>query len=523
MRYLNKKKFKNIKVENIFLALALLFGFLFLVLNPPFQVQDESEHYDKAYAISEGNILTSTIIKLPNSVMEMKTAFPQGNFSPGQISMMRNKGNSSQYDVSNSQYGFPKDGFNSGQTPSPGNDRNFPQGGNDFRLNKSFQKGFQRDSTEEYTKAHNLIGDYIFRPLNPESTVDQDITTIAPYPPASYIGSAFGMFIGKLFNCSPLMLLYLGRLFNLLLYAFFIYFAIKIIPAKKYLLLLLGLMPPTLFIGSSLSADALTIAASFLTIACFFKIAWINEKIKKKDILIISTLTIFLVLSKQIYAGLALLFFMIPKSRFKNFKEWLKSLIAIFTPAVIVEVFYTLAMEKMNIGYSGVSGLVSTNLSITEFLFKVINTLKESLLIQYIPSILGQIGWHNNYSNILSWMSLVVIILVAIFEYNKYKLNLKGKIVPILTFLTVLLTIFLMASDWGMPGFSGKTDIMSGIQPRYFMPIVPLIFFVINLNILNKIKIKEKYYYLGHISLLLFIIVILTVANYTAYYGVSIF
>ncbi|MDR1820515.1 MAG: DUF2142 domain-containing protein [Methanobrevibacter sp.] len=523
MRYPNKKKFKNIKVENIFLILALFFGFLFLVLNPPFQVQDESEHYDKAYAISEGNILTSTIIKLPSSAMEMKIAFPQGNFSPGQISMIRNKGNTSQYDVSNSQYGFPKDGFSPGQTPNPGNDRNFPQGGNDFRLNKSFQKGFQRDSTEEYTKAHNLIGDYIFRPLNPESTVDQNITAIAPYPPASYIGSAFGMFIGKLFNCSPLMLLYIGRLFNLLLYAFFIYFAIKIIPTKKYLLLLLGLMPPTLFIGSSLSADALTIAASFLTISYFFKIAWINEKIKKKDILIISLLTLFLLLSKQIYAGLSLLFFMIPKSRFKNFKGWLKSLISIFAPAVIVEILYSLAMEKMNIGYSGVSGLVSTNLSITEFLLKVLHTLKESLLAQYIPSILGQIGWHIYYSNILSWMSLVVIILVALFEYNKYKLNLRGKIVPLLTFLTVLLTIFLMASSWGMPGFSGNTAIISGIQPRYFIPLVPLIFLLINLNILNKIRIKEKYYYLGHIFLIAFIVIILTVANYTTYYGVSIF
>jgi uncharacterized membrane protein len=526
---------KNIKVETIFLVLALIFGLLFLTLNPPFQVQDESEHYDKTYAISEGNILTGTIIELPKSVMEMKLTFPQGNFSPGGMQQMMRNG-------TNPVYGFnPPNNINlqknqrpqfNGSDASLSNLENKSNSGNlrdgagkDDMFNKGgFSAGFSRNfgGGDEYKTGRNLIKNYIFKPLNPDDVQEQNISAIANYPPASYIGSATGMFVGRLFNCSALMLLYIGRLVNLLIYITFIYFAIKIIPVKKYVLLLLGLIPTALFEGSSLSADSLTIAASYLIIAYFFKLLLVDEKIKGKDIVILSSLTVFLLLSKQIYAGLALLFFMIPRSRFTNIKERLVSLIAIFIPAVIVELLYSMVMKSN--GYS--VNLIGDNFSTVEFVLNLFSTLKISLLNLYIPGVIGSIGYHLSCPVILSYLFLIVLVITTLLDYNKYKLNLKTKIVPLITFLVIFVIIFLMVSNWSMS--FGGSNVIGGLQPRYFIPIIPLLFIIINfrllnLKIFNLIKLNEKYFITARVLLIVFIVSTLSIATYSIYTGLQLF
>jgi uncharacterized membrane protein len=84
----------------------------------------------------------------------------------------------------------------------------------------------------------------------------------ALYPPIPYIASASVMFIGKLLNFSPLDLIYPARLVNLFLYTLIVYMAIKLIPVHKWVLLLLALMPMTLYEAATLSADSFTIANS---------------------------------------------------------------------------------------------------------------------------------------------------------------------------------------------------------------------------------------------------------------------
>src|SRR5215471_11761173 len=42
--------------EKIFLIFSLLFGFLFLILTPPFQAPDEDIHFLRAYQFSEGHL-----------------------------------------------------------------------------------------------------------------------------------------------------------------------------------------------------------------------------------------------------------------------------------------------------------------------------------------------------------------------------------------------------------------------------------------------------------------------------------
>ena len=46
----------KMRIEKLYVIIALIFGVLFLVLTPPFESPDENSHFKKAYQISNGNL-----------------------------------------------------------------------------------------------------------------------------------------------------------------------------------------------------------------------------------------------------------------------------------------------------------------------------------------------------------------------------------------------------------------------------------------------------------------------------------
>ena len=66
--------------EKFFLALGLFFGLMFIVLTPPFQVPDETNHFFRAWQVSEGGL---SAVKqdsrvggfIPQSLVKFSTPF----------------------------------------------------------------------------------------------------------------------------------------------------------------------------------------------------------------------------------------------------------------------------------------------------------------------------------------------------------------------------------------------------------------------------------------------------------------
>ena len=56
-----KEKLFNISIEKIFVIIALIFGFLYTIILPPFQSVDEASHFFRAYRISEGHFKAKQI------------------------------------------------------------------------------------------------------------------------------------------------------------------------------------------------------------------------------------------------------------------------------------------------------------------------------------------------------------------------------------------------------------------------------------------------------------------------------
>ena len=62
-----------IKPENLFLIIAISFGLLFVFITPPFQVADENQHFNYAYAISNGEFFGYNT-EIPRSVYNLLVA-----------------------------------------------------------------------------------------------------------------------------------------------------------------------------------------------------------------------------------------------------------------------------------------------------------------------------------------------------------------------------------------------------------------------------------------------------------------
>jgi len=444
-------KIRQAKPEQIFLIIGLIWGVAFLVITPPFQVPDEPEHYFKALSLSDGQILPE------------EQGGRAGIYIPENALLL---------------YG-------------------------------EFEYAFHTENKVNISHTQSLISS-TYPHNDPIIFKGMSEIAIVTYSPVPYLVAALFMFIGKLFNLSLLTLLYMGRFSNLLLYIVLVFMAIKIIPVQKWVFLLLALMPMTLFLAASLSADSFTIAISFLTIAIFFKLALDKEKkkINRKDIYILLILGTLLALSKPVYLLLLSLFIMIPAYKFETSKKMVLAFISIFGSSILIYVLWNFLVSGFYRPQLGISiknqslFILSNPLTFTQTLLNI------DLLYfkKYLLGFVGFFGWeYAPLPDLLVYLYIIVLILVAVFDKKEIKIDLKQKIVYLTTFFVMFVSIF--AAEYITWNSVGSTSI-KGIQGRYFIPIAPLFFF---LFYNRKIKVNQKGL---NWTIPLFILIVLSISLY---------
>jgi len=249
--------------QKIFIILASIFGFLFLIVTPPFQVADEYHHFYRAFHVSEGNFLAEKKGNLVGGMLPLSLTTTAANVSQNIPFHSENKQTINDIlSVMNIPMDYSKKGF-----------VHFPN--------------------------------------------------TALYSAIPYLPQSIGINFGKIFDLSPLICMYLGRLSNLLSWIFLVFISIKTIPVFKWVLLLLALTPMSLFQASSLSADAFTNGIAFLFIATVLRYTFDeteNMHFTKESLFVLLLLSMLLTLSKNVYIVTLLLVVLIPKKRFHSLK-----------------------------------------------------------------------------------------------------------------------------------------------------------------------------------------------------------
>ncbi|MDR2544078.1 MAG: DUF2142 domain-containing protein [Methanobrevibacter sp.] len=402
-------KIVDIRVEVIFLVFALFFGSVFAVINPPFMAADESRHFYKAYDISQGHII-------PKS---------------SNVSIPKSFGRLMQFDPHNTSTWKPP-------------------------ILKDF-------NNEYYNSAFNDS-------LNINDTIEA-IAVPVSYTPLPYFSTALVIKVGEVFNAAPLILMYLSRLLNLLIYCIIVYYGLKIVPIQKNMFLLIALMPMSLYQAVSISQDSLNLALAIFTICYLLNLVFKKSVVSNKDILIVSLCLLGLTLSKQVYALLGLLFFIIPKEKFINIKRRIKSFIYILLPSGVTLFAYKTFVSLVS--SSNVIPALQSRGTTIPFLFRLVNSLIYYYNL-YISTFVGCFGWVTNPLPLyLVYIYLVVLIVVSVFDINIFKLEIKQKLVSIFIFVTGSITIFYYAAT----SFSDSVVYtIFGVQGKYFIPFAPLFF-----------------------------------------------
>ena len=345
------------------------------------------------------------------------------------------------------------------------------------------------------------IKSYFSVNINPDDRIPLQVSDYnLPYLP-----QALGITIAKWFSSSALVMMYTGRFFNLIFALVIIFFAIRIIPSPfRIMMMMLALMPKTLFLFGSLSYDSLTIALSFLTLAIFFYYAFVWDKpITLRELALMALPVLLLLFCKPPYFLLGALFFIIPPAKFGRLYRYI--LIAVAVAAVgiaflkvIPTVNNTLTrLENVEapapIVVNQFGQIVGDSTMLDQPLFRPDEQLKNILndipgyleiafksgFVYYraylLESFVGVLGYIDvELPDFLSYSYLFILLLTGmVISRKEIRLHVGRKTLfaamLVITFILIETAMYLYATRPGR-------DRVFGVQGRYFIPVAPLFF-----------------------------------------------
>lgn len=156
-----------------------------------------------------------------------------------------------------------------------------------------------------------------------------------------YIPHCFGMWIGQILNLPYLFTFIMGRIGSLAAYTLFIYYGMKRMKSGKLILAVLALLPTNLFQACSYTYDGWVFSVTAFGICCFVgSMQRGDQKITKKEILVMWAALAVGIMPKGVYFPLILLLQFMPKEKFEDTKSYKKFLLLTFVVAAACFVVY---------------------------------------------------------------------------------------------------------------------------------------------------------------------------------------
>ena len=292
----------------------------------------------------------------------------------------------------------------------------------------------------------------------------------------AYIVPAFGIKIGSLFTKSPIILFYIGRLFNFALSFLILIYALKKLPKYNNLILLVIMIPTFIQQMISYSYDSLLNALCILVMCLLIKFNN-DKKIDKKELIIyiISSLIIYNIKAPYILIPLLILF--IDKGKFgiknKKIKYIITLLLISYFGSKLLNIFPTIGKE--------VSTVVSTNSgSNLSYLvhnpIRILSIAKNTIILRgkwYFITMIGSLGWLRYQLDDFIIITYILILLLVTMSYQN-NISKQKRILSLIIMSGLLFGIFLsMYIGWS----SYKLYYVEGVQGRYFLPlIIPILY-----------------------------------------------
>lgn len=422
---------KNLDDMFAFKIVVPIVALLFIMVMPIFRSHDEDAHWLRIYDISLGNFLTST---------EYGELFQEGA-------------------------------------------QNYPAAELPRAVSTILDKSYDGSTTKEIFDVR----------LDKEDTVIFAMPTTAVYSPTQYLPQAMGVAIARLLTDRPIIMAYAARLMNVLVSFTALYFAIKLMPFGKKILLVVMCIPIALEGFSSLSPDGMTISLSFLFMAYLLHLIFEKkeEKLTWKQSALITILGVLLALCKIVYLPIVGLILLLPKEKFTSRKSQILHIVIMLGVAVIAN----LSWLSISTGYLAeyqegrpVDQLGTLLSNPIEYLERVVYSIDSNGSKYFLSMLGGEVGL-NEYVNLHTIIpfTFFILVILATFSTREHKPKFSTYQIVIMA-LIVLAIVGLIFTSLYLQWTKTESDNIMGVQGRYFIPVLPLA-----LLLLSNLKIKIEY------------------------------
>ena len=306
-----------------------------------------------------------------------------------------------------------------------------------------------------------------------------------------YAPAILGVTAGRLTGLNGITTLYAGRFFMMFVYLIFAFFAIKRVPVGKAAMFIVVLSPMFIQQSCSYSYDAMPIELTTLFVAELFSVLYEDRKMRKRDIIILSALAFVIASCKAgTYIPECLLLFLIPKEKYESEKQCRRMRIGFLVVMILGFLINSIPYLMMVLGVTEATTELqqySNSLNcytVSDVLFNPGNTVRVLIttFLQYIDfyfegSFAGPLGWLNIGINPM-WgylmAGLMLLGVTAVKDEPEYITKKQRVWIALALLATVAMVTAAMFVSWTGKG----STTISGIQGRYFTPILFYFFFL---------------------------------------------
>ena len=306
-----------------------------------------------------------------------------------------------------------------------------------------------------------------------------------------YAPAILGVTAGRLIGLNGITTLYAGRFFMMFVYLIFAFFAIKRVPVGKAAMFIVVLSPMFIQQSCSYSYDAMPIELTTLFVAELFSVLYEDRKMRKRDIIILSALAFVIASCKAgTYIPECLLLFLIPKEKYESEKQCRRMRIGFLVVMILGFLINSIPYLMMVLGVTEATTELqqySNSLNcytVSDVLFNPGNTVRVLIttFLQYIDfyfegSFAGPLGWLNIGINPM-WgylmAGLMLLGVTAVKDEPEYITKKQRVWIALALLATVAMVTAAMFVSWTGKG----STTISGIQGRYFTPILFYFFFL---------------------------------------------
>lgn len=419
-----KRQWQEHPPETAFLGIAIVFGLLFVFLVPPTQAADETTHFNRAFELSQGHILSKS----------------------------QNQG-----------YGdyLPKDVYTVEQ-----------------QLFANIPSHYERHFN------YRQIPGLLKQKINYSNKTFVHLEGSTVYSPIPYIPQIAAILVAKLVWPSVVFMYYLARLANLAIWIVLMWLAMKLWPANKWPIFALALTPMSLSQAATASPDALGNSLAFLTISAAIYFAKRHQQMTAKEIWLLFAGVVLLSLTKPVFFVLGLLGFLLVARQFSSVRRYLVFIGGLILSGLVVTAAWNSRVKQYGAGiqhYYYPTVFVSERHQLLHVLghpFSFIYTLGRSYLTSLgnavSSSFIGRLGWWD--TDLPTWLVSLTYTLITLSIINRdpkevrfsRRIRYISLIIFAAGFVMTSLILYLTITDVG-------STAINNIQGRYFIAFTPLL------------------------------------------------